>query len=289
MIPINIAITGHRDLMPEKVTEYENAIKTILQQMIQKYPDSTIQLLTGMAEGADILVAKVALELGCSIIAVLPMAIEDFVKTFNKDKMDESIAEFETILAKATKVIDLSKVYSDTRSETDKFVRLGAYLTENSQMIIALWNEVQNNKIGGTSNVVKFALDGMPRKYRKKYSIIDNDDTIPVHYINALRETEEAGDKELNYIKKDNDAYTTLYPSAWEGKEISQIESFYERQLYEINYFNKNCKKHSDMPSYLEGSSDVSINSIEGMDKIIKVQSVSDCLAGKKQSKLQDY
>ncbi|MCK5128489.1 MAG: hypothetical protein KAQ68_01445, partial [Clostridiales bacterium] len=154
MIPINIAITGHRDLLPEKITEYENGIRTILKQTMRKYPDSTIQLLTGMAEGTDILGVKVALELGCSVIAVLPMAQEDFVKTFYKDKMDVSIVEFETIFAKVTKVIDLSKVYTETQSVTDRFVRLRVYLTENSQMIIALWNGVKNNKLGGTSNTV---------------------------------------------------------------------------------------------------------------------------------------
>ena len=285
MIPINIAITGHRDLLPEKITEYENGIRTILKQTMRKYPDSTIQLLTGMAEGTDILGVKVALELGCSVIAVLPMAQEDFVKTFYKDKMDVSIVEFETIFAKVTKVIDLSKVYTETQSVTDRFVRLRVYLTENSQMIIALWNGVKNNKLGGTSNTVKFALEGTPRKYREKYSIIDNDHTMPVHYINVLRETEEVGDKEYNYIEKNNGIYTTLYPSVWEDSELLQIESYYDKELNEINCFNKNCEKYSDASSYLAGVNDTSINAINGMKKIIKAQAAADSMADEKQRK----
>ncbi len=87
MIPINIAITGHRDLLDNEMPLYTEKVTELIKEIQEKYPNTTIQILTGMAEGADILCAKIALDLGCSLVAVLPLSKEDFVKTFYKDRM----------------------------------------------------------------------------------------------------------------------------------------------------------------------------------------------------------
>ena len=53
MIPVNIALTGHRDLPEADIPLYKSKIKLILADIRAKYPNSEIQFLCGMAEGAD--------------------------------------------------------------------------------------------------------------------------------------------------------------------------------------------------------------------------------------------
>lgn len=283
MIPINIAITGHRDLAEDEIPLYKEKIKTIIKDLQSKYPYSEIQVLSGMAEGADIVGARAALETGCTLVAVLPMEKGDFIKTFYPEKLNKSVKEFNEVLSLAHKVIDLSKIYRTKKTQTDEFVQLGVYLMENSQMIIALWNGVFSDSPGGTSCVIKFALEGMPRNYRKRYSIVDSDDTIPVHFINVERVKNNKGIKQSNYIEKDRGDYVTLYPSLWDGSDMEHIESYYKKQLKEIDNFNKNSCKYENAKSYLKGADDTDINSVKGMDNIINAQKTADCMAGRGQ------
>lgn len=282
MIPINIALTGHRDLKTEEIPNYKQQIKNVLLDIKSQYPNSVIQVLSGMAEGADILGAQAALELGCSIVAVLPMDENSFIKTFIDPT--ENVPKFKDLLSKASKVIDLSKVYSDYNEEADAYVHLGVYLTENSQRIIALWNGIYSGSLGGTSSVIKFALEGMPRKYRKVYSIVDKYDTVPVHHIHVERQRSEGG-KYPDYIKTAQNGLVTLYPSIWEGSDNESMVDYYDNQLKEINVFNKRCRECSDAPTNLSGYNSEEVTYAKGIKKIVDVQNAADILASKYQKK----
>lgn len=282
MIPINIALTGHRDLKEEKISYYKNKVKTILQNIKTKYPNSQIQVLSGMAEGADIIGAQAALEAGCSIVAVLPMEESSFLKTFSNPQ--NNISEFKNILSKASKVIDLSKVYADHSDEVDAYVQLGLYLTENSQMIIALWNGIYTGSLGGTSSVIKFALEGMPRKYRKVYSIVDRYDTIPVHHVNVERLNSQGGTRP-DYIKVVKNGFITLYPSVWKESDSKTMTGYYENQLKEIDIFNKRCKECDGKPTNLKGYNSKDTSLSKGIKEIAQVQNAADFLASKYQKR----
>ena len=288
MIPINVAITGHRDLKKDKFHLYKEQIILVLKDLKRKYPDSEIQILSGMAEGADIIGAQAALESGCKLVAVLPMPREDFIQTFTINNTAESAVTFEDTLSKADKIIDLSKMHISTNDIDDAYIRLGVYLIENSQMMIALWNGIYSGNPGGTSSVVKFALEGIPRKYRKKYSIIDNFNTIPVNYINVERIKKETGVLP-SYIEVNTGEYCTMYPSIWEGSDIGKVTSYYHNQLKEIDFFNNQCCKDKNILNLLKGSEKKEVQSIKGITKIIKTQNAADCIAGSFQKKTKNF
>ncbi|MBN2878288.1 MAG: hypothetical protein JXN65_01540 [Clostridia bacterium] len=279
MIPVNIALTGHRDLLESDIPLYKNKIKLILADIRAKYPNSEIQFLCGMAEGADTLGAQAALETGCSLVAVLPMAEDEYIKTFTD--YEKNAAEFKALLSKAKKIIDLSQVIKNN-DETDPYVRLGVYLAEHSQRIIALWNGIYNGKPGGTSSVIKFALEGVPRKYRKKYSIVNSYDTIPVCHIPVVRTGGGEG-AAADYIRIENDGYATLYPSMWDKNDSTQMVEYYDKQLSEIDIFNKHCAKKG-LSSCADGCS-IDSPAPSGIEKITSVQSAADYIAGRLQKK----
>lgn len=279
MIPINIGITGHRDISPHKIEEYVSEVKAILSHIQNKYPNTKIQVLAGMAEGADLLCAKVALDLGYAVVAVLPMNKVDFIKTYNNPN---KIAVFEEVFSKVGKIIDLSLIYPERKNDIEAYVQLGVYITEHSQALIALWNGVKNNKPGGTSGVVECALNGFPHEYRNRYNIVDNDDTIPVYYVNTERILVDNGNSEIDYRQDISEGFTVLYPVIWNETDIKDVRRYYENILYEIDEYNQESKKPSNQEFYcIDGHDCEQAKTLMGMDQIIQEQSMADGLAKK--------
>ncbi len=282
MVPINIAVTGHRDISINDTELYKSIIIKIIKDYKNKYPNSEIQILSGMAEGADILAAEAALELGIKLVAVLPMSKENYINTFSNKETSTPV--FEKVLSKAYKVIDLSKIYKSCYEDNQSYVQLGVYLTEHAQSIIALWNGIDNNNAGGTSTVVKYALEGMPKKFRDKYCIVDRYDTIPVHHIPVKRQKVKLGN-EPDYISTQNNCYKTYYPSIWKNNDKKAMICYYENQLKEIDEFNKASNNLNIDNAYLNGSDDKELNTSNGIEKIIATQKTADTLASKLQKK----
>jgi hypothetical protein len=138
-----IAITGHRDLRPEDLPKIEKKVREKLTLLIHGKKASQFKLLSGMAEGADRLVATIATELGIGVETVLAYA-EEKVEIPNTFKIDSF-----TILNDERKPENTEGGYE----------KLGKYLVDNSDYLIALWDGVFNGKKGGTSEVVRMAME----------------------------------------------------------------------------------------------------------------------------------
>lgn len=303
MLPINISITGHRDIKIEKTKEYQGKVRQVLVGLLKEYPNTKINLLCGMAEGSDILAAKIVLKLRdeyrinkdksrVGLIAVLPMTKEEYIDTFCLETKERSIEEFEGILRKADKIFDLSKVYSNCTPNDNPYYRLGMYLVNNSQAIIALWNGVINHKKGGTSSVVEYALKGIPDEYRERYSITDSGDTIPVYHIYVERVSAEVKEQRIGYIESMKGWGSILYPKIWEDMCIAKesVEKYYKSIFTEFDGYNKNADKYKlESDGYLlSENSSVSIEEAkkaEGMEEIVQHQTCFSALAKKFQKK----
>jgi hypothetical protein len=140
---IKIAITGHIDLRTEDLPKIEKKVRERLTLLTTGKKASQFKLLSGMAEGADQLVAKIATELGIAVVAVLPFTSE------------------ENTVSGVSEIIELPTLYTD-KNEIDTeggYENLGKYLVENADYLIALWDGVYNGKKGGTSEVIRLALN----------------------------------------------------------------------------------------------------------------------------------
>ena len=72
-LPLVIGVTGHRDLRTDELPEIRERVRTLFVDLMARYPTRKLQLLSPLAEGADRLVAEVALSLDIGIRVVLPM------------------------------------------------------------------------------------------------------------------------------------------------------------------------------------------------------------------------
>lgn len=161
-VPIVLGVTGHRDIPVEDFAILKTVITARLKDFSDRYPDSPMVLVTGMAEGADRLVARCALELNAlepqnprwSVGAILALPQAEFEKDF---KSANSLSEFRQLLAQCAWVRTLG---SASTSRPECYELVGHWIALKAQWLVALWDGEESEKKGGTAAVVKLFREG---------------------------------------------------------------------------------------------------------------------------------
>jgi hypothetical protein len=83
-LPLVIGVTGHRDLRPADHPVLERTVRRAIEELRAQCPHTPLIVLSALAEGADRLVARAALDLGLSLIVPLPMPQAEYEKDFDK-------------------------------------------------------------------------------------------------------------------------------------------------------------------------------------------------------------
>jgi len=155
-IPIVFGVTGHRDLRDEDIPKLEERVRTLFKEYQTKYPHTELIVISALAEGADMLVARVAKELGVTLHVLLPYQEEEYLDSFMDREANE--AEFQRLKAYASKVEVNSCVH--TYGAESCYQQLGEKIADDSNILLALWDGVDNGKSGGTSAIVKYQREG---------------------------------------------------------------------------------------------------------------------------------
>lgn len=164
LVPFVIAATGHRDLRRQDAKQLLAQTRTVLKQMRKRMPNTPIVLLSGLAEGADQLIAKAALLEGVSPVAALPMPIE----IYKAQMSDEAQREFDRLLSQCLFRVQMPNngrseedIRSSEETRADCYEELAVFLAQNSQVLVALWDGNNSEKKGGTSRVVHYMAQGI--------------------------------------------------------------------------------------------------------------------------------
>src|SRR5689334_19798477 len=102
-LPLVIGATGHRDLRDEDIAALEaevaKAIKRLKHEYLNDDPETPIIVLSSIAEGADRLIARVAMGLGAKLIAPLPMEADQYRRDFDPDRRikPDAASEFDRL------------------------------------------------------------------------------------------------------------------------------------------------------------------------------------------------
>lgn len=153
-IPIVIGVTGHRDPVKEALPDLENAVRKELVSLKKKYPNSPVVMLNSIAAGADILCAKIALELEIPIYCPLPMDKDEYIKDFSED----SAREFESISARAEEVFTVPEAEPRRDGRDFLYRQAGIYVASHSHVLLALWDGEKGESTCGTAASVDFML-----------------------------------------------------------------------------------------------------------------------------------
>lgn len=172
-LPLTIGVTGHRDIKTNDIEIVGERLREWFLELSRNHPHTPLRLLSGLAEGADRIAARVFLDArdalarqGVSraeqweLVAVLPMAEEAY-----RDDFPDTISEFEDLKAHATAVIALpgptvESIRARPQLRLDGYEALGRHLIRHSNILAALWDGSHLTLRGGTSHVVRLKLEG---------------------------------------------------------------------------------------------------------------------------------
>lgn len=195
--PIVIGVTGHRDLRQQDIPALQDQVRQCLDELRGICPHTPMVLLSPLAEGADRLVAEVALAAGVSLVVPLPLARVEYEKDFVHDGdaalTAKSLTEFDVLLKRAARHFELPLTAGNAADGTGRqgaerdrqYQQVGAYIVRHSHILIALWDgeSKQDESVGGTGQIVRFRLDGLPAEFSPLPNPLDAVDAGPVLHV----------------------------------------------------------------------------------------------------------
>jgi len=269
-MPLNIGITGHRDLREDEIPALEKKVESLIRQILVSYPNTSFRILSPLAEGADRLVARVGLRMGVALYSVLPMEQSAYEEDFSSQA---SLEEFRAFLENSEEVITLPPVSpqspniaNDPQALRDFYYdRVGAYIARYSQFFIIIWNGIDSDKTGGTANTVKYRMNGIPRCYKFHHKPLDMIDSLPAYHIRAGRTLAENNGNQADlsdFIRERNGDWCTLYPNRlreeykYSGDSdetiIAKQKDYHHRLFTRIDSFNKDARRKKSNKEYQE-------------------------------------
>ena len=174
-VPLVIGVTGHRDPRDEDVEELKRRVGQVFDGIAKDYLTADgatpIVVLSSLAEGADQLVASVALERGAILIAPLPMPLEEYRKDFESGLTPNALSEFDRLLARAAAAPEMplldgaaiEALRDDAGRRAMQYREAGLYIVRHCQILLALWDGDESDaKTGGTAEIVRLQREGAP-------------------------------------------------------------------------------------------------------------------------------
>ncbi|MGE0192445.1 MAG: hypothetical protein AB7T63_10435 [Planctomycetota bacterium] len=153
-----VAITGHRELEAERRPQLTSQVRAVLGSVATAACSAVapaepfLSLVTSLAEGADQLVAALALELGYTVHVVLPFTQQD-VRQDLAERGDD-VEAFDDLLAQATSVVALGGSLDD---RPEAYARAGHVLQAHADLLVAVWDGEPARGRGGTADIVAAA------------------------------------------------------------------------------------------------------------------------------------
>lgn len=192
-VPLVVAVTGHRDLVPGEVPRIRELVREFLLGLRSGYPDRDIAVMSSLAEGADRLVAEEAVALGVPLTVALPMPAELYLRDF---VTEASRAEFERLCEVAVDVFELPITPGNTESSiaepggnrSRQYAQVGVFLCAHCHVLLALWDGKPSDQLGGTAQVVRFHHDDImpgytPRAASSRLILADDESDLVYHIV----------------------------------------------------------------------------------------------------------
>ena len=155
-IPLIFGVTGHRNLREDDIEKLEESVRSLFVKYQTKYEHTELIVISALAEGSDMLVARVAIELNITLHIVIPYEEEEYLNSFmNKEK---NINEFNFLKGEAKSFKVNSSI--DTCKPDTCYQKLGEYIADVSNILLALWDGEDSTKPGGTAAIVKYQRTG---------------------------------------------------------------------------------------------------------------------------------
>ena len=155
--PLVIGASGHRDVHADAIPLVSRCVEEFLADLKRRLPDTELRIMTGMAQGADLLVARAAVKAGWKVDAVLPMALERYMEDFDATS-GAALRELLADPAVSCTVLppppgaDPNAAHGAGRAVF--YANLTHTLTAKCNLLLALWDGRTSRLAGGTADTV---------------------------------------------------------------------------------------------------------------------------------------
>ena len=192
-VPLVVAVTGHRDLVPAEIPQIRERVQDFLRELQHRYAYRSVGVMSALAEGADQLVAEEALALGIPLTVTMPMPktlyLQDFVTPEAKER-------FERLCAEAVDVFELpitpgnsvESIAGPGPNRSRQYAQVGVFMCAHCHVLLALWDGKDSDQLGGTSQVVRFHHDDVmpgftPRGAAGRLVLADDESDLVYHIV----------------------------------------------------------------------------------------------------------
>jgi hypothetical protein len=241
---LTIGVTGHRDLLADEIPALKEKVREFFLQLERDFPDLELQLITPLAEGSDRLVADVALEMGIGLIVPLPMPQAEYERDFSSPG---AVEIFRDSLKKA-RVINLRTLpeasqHPVTEADRDRqYAQLGIFISNHSQILLALWDGKPSTATGGTSSVVNYHLTAVMPGYsiaeESPNLLADNENDLAYHIVCSR-------DRSGGHPRKGLQALQTAWVTAhWGLEKGSRMPLEYEVMLHRLQDYDRDMARY---------------------------------------------
>lgn len=244
-IPLIFGVTGHRDV--KDVEDVKSSVTSLLKSYQDTYTNTPLILLSALADGADMLVAKVAQELGIELHVILPYEQNAYI-----EKTIEEKELFQELLKYAGKnVIILDCTYKEIIIDGEKkkkythcYQELGEYIADTSNILIALWDGIEEPKDnGGTAAIVRYKRDGLeenifdakdgnaivvvPTARKQDNSEFKNDSIPSMEYLGRLnKKSFEENLRKFDLLNADILSYKDAFRNIYISSALEPLEQY---------------------------------------------------------------
>jgi hypothetical protein len=229
LTPLVIGVTGHRDLVPSEVAALRKMIAHLFDELRSHFPNTPLRLMTALAEGADRLAAHAANDADVEVQVVLPMPREVYRNDFESP---ESNAEFDELCVNA-EIIELptkhagdQAIESPGRDRDIAYANCGMFISAHCHILLALWDGVPSNNLGGTSQIIYFQqydrLPGVAESVPRSSLFLTDTESDLVYHISCSR-----------YSDPDSGSAVTPLQAKWftTDPDAPHTEEFPERYI----------------------------------------------------------
>lgn len=157
---ITLGVTGHRDLVPDEMSAIGDHFRHLVDELRAQYPRLGFRVITGLAKGADQLIAKESLRLRdagypVEVFSVLPMPLAEYRHDFEGGDLAAFDHLYRELEAKGCLILEMPM----TERRTVAYVNFGRYLIDHTDILVSVWDGLLNGNPGGTGHVTQQASD----------------------------------------------------------------------------------------------------------------------------------
>ncbi|MGH8125294.1 MAG: hypothetical protein ACREPK_05555, partial [Rhodanobacteraceae bacterium] len=188
--PLVVGVTSHRNLAASEIDGLRGCVRAFFSRLQQDFPGIPLVVLSPLAEGGDQLVAQEALAAGARLIAPLPFTRELYVQDFSDAA---TRAQFNALCAQAH-VIELPLLPGNTPESSAvhgaardrQYTQVGVFTASHSHILLAIWDGRTSDRLGGTAQIVRFHMDGIPpgmgeRRHTRHVTLDTGDESLMYH------------------------------------------------------------------------------------------------------------